>query len=456
MATPSASPAAYSFSSAPKAVTARKYREPGEVSAGLYRPVKETCITWDKRVHRGNTYSMYTQNAIKEAIESAQQTIKPPRKRPKPKDKSIFDMPLPEHERVAVDLTKHLVAQEAPLKVEEVELQTDEFLDEPPPAPYQPQRTGIDASTQVEDGELFDFDREVEPILDVLVMKTLEQSIMEVEEEHELSTMHNFKDEWYERQRKMMAAWHEQVEEEWVRWREKEAALAQQRAQKQREAEVLLKIQAVHAAKAHLASIVPNAAEDLRELAFPDDRGLSIQRHFLPSLFQKVQQEVASLSRARQQIDIIAAEGLSRQQQAWQEGLEAQRAKSAEVQKLRLEEMQRFAGARSESSSTMALVTRCRLDRSSCHQPTPSSSCKTACSLGSRRTSHGLRRAGRMAWCFAWGASQCSGLASSLKQSRGKSPWGLRTPRRQKNRRNLRRWKRRLGRRKRSNEVAAA
>lgn len=31
------------------------------------------------------------------------------------------------------------------------------------------------------------------------VMKTLEQSIMEVEEEHELSTMHNFKDEWYER-----------------------------------------------------------------------------------------------------------------------------------------------------------------------------------------------------------------------------------------------------------------
>ncbi|CAJ1460153.1 unnamed protein product [Effrenium voratum] len=340
MATPSASPAAYSFSSAPKAVTARKYREPGEVSAGLYRSVKETCITWDKRVHRGNTYSMYTQNAIKEAIESAQQTIKPPRKRPKPKEKSIFDMPLPEHERVAVDLTKHLVAQEAPLKVEEVELQTDEFLDEPPPAPYQPQRTGIDASTQVEDGELFDFDREVEPILDVLVMKTLEQSIMEVEEEHELSTMHNFKDEWYERQRKMMAAWHEQVEEEWVRWREKEAALAQQRAQKQREAEVLLKIQAVHAAKAHLASIVPNAAEDLRELAFPDDRGLSIQRHFLPSLFQKVQQEVASLSRARQQIDIIAAEGLSRQQQAWQEGLEAQRAKSAEVQKLRLEEMQ--------------------------------------------------------------------------------------------------------------------
>ena len=30
---------------------------------------------------------------------------------------SIFDMPLPEHERVAVDLTKHLVANEQPPQV---------------------------------------------------------------------------------------------------------------------------------------------------------------------------------------------------------------------------------------------------------------------------------------------------------------------------------------------------
>ena len=30
---------------------------------------------------------------------------------------SIFDMPLPEHERVAVDLTKHLVADEQPPQV---------------------------------------------------------------------------------------------------------------------------------------------------------------------------------------------------------------------------------------------------------------------------------------------------------------------------------------------------
>lgn len=43
-------------------------------------------------------------------------------------------------------------------------------------------------STQIYDGdyELFDFDKEVEPMLNVLIEKTLEQARMEVLEEHEL------------------------------------------------------------------------------------------------------------------------------------------------------------------------------------------------------------------------------------------------------------------------------
>jgi len=333
----------YSFSSAPKAVgTRKKYREPGPVESGLYRSVKETCISWDKRVHRGNTYSMYTQNAIKEAIEAAQNSQASPKlaKKRKPKEKSLFDMPLPENERVPVDLTKHLIAKEEPLQVEVVECQTDEFLPEPPAEQYQPQRTGIDASTQVEDGELFNFDAEVEPILDVLVMKTLEQSIMEVEEEHELSSMSSFKGAWYERQKSMMAAWQEQVEEEWVRWHQKEAVMVAQRAQKEREARVLLKIQAVHAAKNHLSDLVPNAVDDLKDLAFPDARELAIQRSFMQGLFQQVQQEVTAVRKAKQQVDEIIAHGVMAQQVSWAKGLQGQREKFANMEKLRLEELQ--------------------------------------------------------------------------------------------------------------------
>merc|ERR1712113_115575 len=99
---------------------------------------------------------MYTQNAIKEALQETTQDSAPKIRRKRvQKEKNVFDMPLPEQERIPVDLTKHLVAEEKPIEGESVEAQTDEFLPEPPPDQYQPQKTGIDVSTQVEDGDLF-------------------------------------------------------------------------------------------------------------------------------------------------------------------------------------------------------------------------------------------------------------------------------------------------------------
>lgn len=55
---------------------------------------------------------------------------------------------------------------------------------------YVPKKTGIDAATQVEDYELFDFDREVTPILDVICTKTLEQASLEIEQEEEFKAMY--------------------------------------------------------------------------------------------------------------------------------------------------------------------------------------------------------------------------------------------------------------------------
>ena len=47
-------------------------------------------------------------------------------------------------------------------------------MKKPEDPPYIPKKTGIDAATQVEDYELFDFDREVTPILNVICSKSLE------------------------------------------------------------------------------------------------------------------------------------------------------------------------------------------------------------------------------------------------------------------------------------------
>lgn len=70
-----------------------------------------------------------------------------------------------------------------------IEVQTDEYLDRPQTPLLWPEKTGIDKETQVEDGELFNFDEEVEPILNCLLSKTLEKSRMEVLEEEEIKEM---------------------------------------------------------------------------------------------------------------------------------------------------------------------------------------------------------------------------------------------------------------------------
>jgi hypothetical protein len=64
---------------------------------------------------------------------------------------------------------------------------------------YIPKKTGIDAFTQVENDELFNFEREVEPIVQVLITKTLEQSLLELEEEVELMNMEKFKRDYMNR-----------------------------------------------------------------------------------------------------------------------------------------------------------------------------------------------------------------------------------------------------------------
>lgn len=52
-----------------------------------------------------------------------------------------------------------------------------------------PEERGEPKGTQIEDGDLFHFDDEVEPILNVLTTKVLEQSRMEVLEEEEIKAM---------------------------------------------------------------------------------------------------------------------------------------------------------------------------------------------------------------------------------------------------------------------------
>lgn len=70
----------------------------------------------------------------------------------------------------------------------EFEIEPDYFIDRAPDAIYMPIPKGRDKTTQVQDRidpELFNFDQEVEPILQVLVGKSLELARIEVLEADE-------------------------------------------------------------------------------------------------------------------------------------------------------------------------------------------------------------------------------------------------------------------------------
>jgi radial spoke head protein 3 len=67
--------------------------------------------------------------------------------------------------------------------------QTDLFLHRPSTPPYCPAKVGFDVGTEIADGDLFDFDTEVEPMLEVLIGKTLEQALIEVMHEEEIADL---------------------------------------------------------------------------------------------------------------------------------------------------------------------------------------------------------------------------------------------------------------------------
>ena len=142
----------------------------------------------DPRVVRGSTYSLYRDEppAAGGGLDATRQK----RRRRRKKEKSIFDRSDDKPATSApLDLAPYLEEQARPTRVEDVDAQTDGFLEQPPPAPFVPPRTGVDGSTSMEDDQPFDFDVEVGPLLNVIVSKTLAQATLEVEQEAELEAI---------------------------------------------------------------------------------------------------------------------------------------------------------------------------------------------------------------------------------------------------------------------------
>lgn len=201
----------FSYSNPPQPVkkVKTKYRKKNEDL-----PVNLNLMN-DPRIARGST----TKQRLGKEDQHRTNTIRPPTQM------NEFDQMCPSYRYLVedyissdVDISKYLI--EDPIKSHRlhshIDSQTDKFVDLPPTPDYIPRKSGVDKFTQVENvNELFIFDLEVEPLLNVIVSKTIEQAVFEVQREEELASISSQCEKYFE-EKKEEVKWTKKREDETI------------------------------------------------------------------------------------------------------------------------------------------------------------------------------------------------------------------------------------------------
>ena len=184
---------------------------------------------------------------------------------------------------VSTQSEPHLIELPAVTRSHEAKNQTDFFLERPRTPLFIPAKIGVDVSSQIEDGELFDFDREVAPLLEVLLGRTLELAMLEVLEEEELASLRR-RQHKYEALRNSELIEAQRMEAaERRRAEERERRNFQEEARARREEQVVRKLLALKYAKIYLANLERDAIHEIRG-KFVDPKQAHIEINFIPKL----------------------------------------------------------------------------------------------------------------------------------------------------------------------------
>lgn len=309
----------YTFASQPRAVPQRKkYREAVGVEQTEGPPLYGN-IMYDRRIVRGNTYAQHTLPAHAQPdpieIQRQQENRRRAIARKRAKEQLRPRSPEAVEGRKHMDVQTELYLEELSDRVEEadVEVQTDAFLDRPPSPMFVPAKTGVDITTQILDGDLFDFDIEVKPILEVLVGKTVEQALLEVMEEEELANLRS-QQRAFEELRNAELVEQQRLEEQERRHREeKERRMRQQREIAKKEKETSDKIAARAFAQSYLADLVPTVFGTLSDNGyFYDPVERDLEQGFMPWLMDQVTDHLKKSELGRMVLDGILREVISK------------------------------------------------------------------------------------------------------------------------------------------------
>uniref|UniRef100_A0A3B3W2N0 Radial spoke head 3 n=1 Tax=Poecilia latipinna TaxID=48699 RepID=A0A3B3W2N0_9TELE len=272
-------------------------------------------IMYDRRVVRGNLHDQQNNNSDP-GMQQRQQAYRR-RAIARKQSKEQLKTKTPE----AIQGRQHVVVQTGEtlysfleelsniIQVSEIDCQTDEFLDKPSTPLFVPAKSGVDVETQIEEGDLFDFDLEVQPVLEVLVGKTIEQSLLEVMEEEELACLRTQQRVFQELRNNELAEV-QRLEEQERRYREeKERRVAQQKEVLKKEQETAEKIAARVFSQQYLAGLLPAVFSSLRRHGYfydPVEKDISV--NFLPWLIAEVNKQLDKRYTAREVLDNIIYE----------------------------------------------------------------------------------------------------------------------------------------------------
>jgi hypothetical protein len=323
----------YTFEAQPKVVQERGKKGKGGdemMRSEIEDPEKGDGfnIMYDKRVFRGNTHNM---NLLKKNLTPQQQEeLRNKAERENKKIEMIknqlvdfkknknkqtpYDLRPGPPARIDVDLTYFLTEQDDKRPEEnEINTQTDVFLPKPPTPPYIPKKSGIDTETQIWDYDLFDYDQEVQPILNVLVNKTLEQSLLEVEEETELTNIRSYKRDAEKKKVVEREDWEQEVRKEVARIKQKNKVLATAREKRRRQEIALHKLQCLNMAKSYLQNAFVNSLQFLNDNSFwRNEFNDSLNINYKEWLFKSVEDEFNKKAKSEKLCDDMCEEELKK------------------------------------------------------------------------------------------------------------------------------------------------
>ncbi|XP_058497277.1 radial spoke head protein 3 homolog B-like [Solea solea] len=216
---------------------------------------------------------------------------------------------LPGRKNISVQTDLYIeTLRDVPLATDIV-CQTDAIMDIPMSQLHPPTKCGNDVATQLQVGELFDFYREVKPLIDYLVGRTIEQSLQEVMEEEELARVRTQLRAFHALRNSELAEVQRLHEQERRRREERQRRRAELRKALKKETETAEKIAARAFTREFLANLFPSVFISLTSDGyFYDHVERDLESHFLPWLMTEVNNNLERRFRARRLLDTIVHE----------------------------------------------------------------------------------------------------------------------------------------------------